>query len=96
MFNAEVVEYHLPNGRRSMKCVSMGDEYRDAYDSMRAAGCWFEMETFRNGERCVTIFSDEGDIEMIITPGDVSLDFAIGKLLNLYSRLGDKNDLSVR
>lgn len=69
-FEAEVVQFLMPDGRRRDTSTKLPMACRPAVEEMQKAGCRFEAEMLTTGEISVTISNPkEGeDIDISLTP----------------------------
>ena len=83
MFNVELVEFVLPNGRQQITQTVLNDEYKLPYEAMLDAGFRLETEILTTGQVSVTVCHPEhGDVDIRIVPNGPEVHVAICELLS--------------
>lgn len=80
-FVAEVVQYMRPHGRKELKQTTLPEEYKPAYDAMRAAGFHLTAEELMTMEVSLTVSNDKMDADIEIVPNGPKVPDAICKML---------------
>ena len=73
MFQAEMIQYLLPDGRQKVVYGALPDDVFIQYSDMIAHGCRLEGEVLRTGLASITVSDGDEDIDVSITPNDDKL-----------------------
>lgn len=65
-----LIEFHLPNGRKTESLVDLNDDLSSHIAEMRECDCRFEIETLTTGESSLTITNPllECDLDIRLMP----------------------------
>jgi Arc/MetJ family transcription regulator len=64
----DVIQYMLPDGRKSPQQVELDDALAASYERMRKSGYRLAAEVLTTGHVSVTIESDQDDLDLRVVP----------------------------